>query len=51
MAKWVRRVTGRKYKGQIYPVLNLPAEFREWAGKEVEIIEISPKEIKVILKE
>lgn len=51
MARWVRRVQKRTYQGKVYPLLNLPAELREWVGKEVEIIEVSPKELRIVIKE
>jgi len=43
---WIRKITKRERGG---PHLPLPAEFRDWGGREVEIEPISDREIIVRL--
>lgn len=46
--EWKRKVQGRTYQGKRYPLINLPVELQDWIGKEVKIIEVSSRELRII---
>ena len=36
--EWRMKVGRRKIRGSVYPVVQLPAEFRHWIGKTVRLV-------------